>query len=364
MIPSEITRDHVLRAIEQIGRATVPNNRASRDYDLILEDGRRLPPKYVIAEASLLATGRRLGSDEFGGGDEANGFLTSLGFFVGNKSTEGPGSSSPSAAPSRTNPASGGSRIRVARAILNMGVTPSEFRALAKVVGETPWTAHRKLVTAQFRRDPATYNRRLTGLAHRAAEMGAQYLVLPACTVVHDAGTPAATVEAAFAELPCVATGRLELTATGYREYAEVRAGGAVIDAFNSDSARWMDGGAVDLFAAISSTIWCIGNNGMVRSSSHPPHSSRPALVLDMGHHQYGGRYIRLLDGVARRAAALVGGRRAPVILSYWKYRDTEPVSGWWKPEESWITRTRFHEAWPAGGPTDIIDAIDIELST
>lgn len=81
MIPREITREHILKAIEEIDRHGVPAGRQSRKF-LLRHTGRLYPPKYVVSLACKIACDRPLGSDEFGGGAETNGFLASLGFEV------------------------------------------------------------------------------------------------------------------------------------------------------------------------------------------------------------------------------------------------------------------------------------------
>lgn len=360
MIPADITRQHVLRAVEQILAEGVPERRRSRRFDLVLDDGQRLPPKYVIAVAAIHALGRRLDSAEFGGGEETNGFLRGLGFTVeskGKPARKVPSPETRGKATSRESASARGGQVRVARAILNMGVTPSEFKARDTL----RWAAHRKVVTDQFRRDPAAYDRRLVRLAERAAEEGAAILLLPACALVHD-GRRSPIVDEAMAQLPCVATGCLELQRGADREYAEVRSRGVVLHAFDNTHAHWLTAAGLNLFVAISSTIKQVGHDGMVRSQRHAPDPARPALALDMGHDQYKGRYVRLLDGVRRRASGLHGGRRAAAILSYWKYRDTEPVSPWWKPEEEWISSSRIHVPWRDGEPGDLLDVVDLDL--
>lgn len=81
MIPSFITKSCILEAIQHIRRDGVPSRRKSRDYCLA-KDGDHFPPKYTIALAHKIATGRFLRSDEFEGGSESNKFLESLGFDI------------------------------------------------------------------------------------------------------------------------------------------------------------------------------------------------------------------------------------------------------------------------------------------
>ena len=81
MIPALVSGSHIDRAIRRIHRTGIPSRRKSRGYCLVTDRG-HLPPKYTIALAHKIATGRFLSSDRFGGGTESNGFLERLGFRV------------------------------------------------------------------------------------------------------------------------------------------------------------------------------------------------------------------------------------------------------------------------------------------
>ena len=80
MIPKDITRAHIEEAIRLIIRDGVPPRRRSRGYCLVTKGG-HLPPKYTIAVAYQVATGRLL-KVRFWGGREANEFLRRRGSTV------------------------------------------------------------------------------------------------------------------------------------------------------------------------------------------------------------------------------------------------------------------------------------------
>jgi 5-methylcytosine-specific restriction protein B len=86
MIPSNINKEHVLSAIEEIKKQGVPENRASVDYDLEYETD-KYPPKYVITVANKYANGEELGPDKFSAHD-AFRLLKSLEFNIVAKSSE------------------------------------------------------------------------------------------------------------------------------------------------------------------------------------------------------------------------------------------------------------------------------------
>jgi 5-methylcytosine-specific restriction protein A len=81
-IPSSITRDHVLRAMEILADRGIEAGSQSTRFDVVAPDGTRLPPKLVISLAAELATGNPLSRSDFSGGDQSNDRLENLGFEI------------------------------------------------------------------------------------------------------------------------------------------------------------------------------------------------------------------------------------------------------------------------------------------
>jgi len=81
MIPRNICRDHVLKAIEEIKRTGIPEGRGLRKF-LVEFSGSYYPPKYVISLANKYANNQELKPSEFSGGSESNDFLRGLGFQI------------------------------------------------------------------------------------------------------------------------------------------------------------------------------------------------------------------------------------------------------------------------------------------
>ncbi len=81
MIPNNITSANVIKALEQIEREGIPNNRQSTKHDLIYK-GKRFPPKFVISKANFYANQEELDPSVFSGGDETNSYLSELGFEI------------------------------------------------------------------------------------------------------------------------------------------------------------------------------------------------------------------------------------------------------------------------------------------
>ncbi|RLG90054.1 MAG: hypothetical protein DRO36_06730 [Candidatus Hecatellales archaeon] len=81
MIPKNIKREHVIKAIEEIKRNGIPKGSDSRKF-LLEFNGKYYPPKYVISLANKYANGETLDPARFSGGKETNKFLRNLGFNV------------------------------------------------------------------------------------------------------------------------------------------------------------------------------------------------------------------------------------------------------------------------------------------
>lgn len=84
MIPANISVEHILRALEEIDRYGIPEQRKATRYYLNYE-GKLYPPKYVISLANKYANGSELNPTDFSGGLESKAFLKKLGFHTGEK---------------------------------------------------------------------------------------------------------------------------------------------------------------------------------------------------------------------------------------------------------------------------------------
>ena len=86
---SQITREHVLSAIEEVDKNGVRVGRHSSTYDL-LHNEKKYPPKYLISLAAKYVTGKELAPEEFSGGIDTEAFkvLENLGFTILPKKSE------------------------------------------------------------------------------------------------------------------------------------------------------------------------------------------------------------------------------------------------------------------------------------
>jgi len=81
MIPKNIRKEHIIKAIEEIKKSGIPKDRYSRKFLLEFE-GEFYPPKYVVSLANKYANGVELDPSAFSGGRETNDFLRALGFRI------------------------------------------------------------------------------------------------------------------------------------------------------------------------------------------------------------------------------------------------------------------------------------------
>ncbi len=81
MIPKNITREHVLNALQEIDKNRIPKRRGSTKFKLGFNE-KNYPPKYVMSLANKYANGEELDSQDFSGGREANNYLEQLGFAI------------------------------------------------------------------------------------------------------------------------------------------------------------------------------------------------------------------------------------------------------------------------------------------
>jgi len=81
LIPKNITKEHVLKAIEEVKRIGIPKGRGSKKF-FVEFDGNCYPPKFIISLANKYVNGEELNPSEFSGGTESNNFLRVLGFQI------------------------------------------------------------------------------------------------------------------------------------------------------------------------------------------------------------------------------------------------------------------------------------------
>ena len=84
MINSNISKETICKAIEYINENGIPFKYQSTKYDLVMDDGKKYSPKYVIAVANHLKNGAEISTNGFNS-VEAKSYLEKNGFNVEEK---------------------------------------------------------------------------------------------------------------------------------------------------------------------------------------------------------------------------------------------------------------------------------------
>lgn len=86
-IPKNITKEHLIKAINKIDSEGIPSNVESRYYDVIYNN-KKYPPKLIISFGNLFANGEILDRNSFSGGVNTQCFniLEENGFLIEKKS--------------------------------------------------------------------------------------------------------------------------------------------------------------------------------------------------------------------------------------------------------------------------------------
>ena len=83
----KIKEQDIIDALKYIDENGVPFHNQSTKYELVSEDGKKYPPKYVVAVAAHIATGAEISTEGFNA-VEAKNYLESQGFNIGTKQQE------------------------------------------------------------------------------------------------------------------------------------------------------------------------------------------------------------------------------------------------------------------------------------
>ena len=87
MAMPKFKNEHIIEALKYIDENGVPFHNQSTKYELVTDDGKRYPPKYVVAVADHLANGADISTDGFNA-VEAKSFLEGQGFTIETKQQE------------------------------------------------------------------------------------------------------------------------------------------------------------------------------------------------------------------------------------------------------------------------------------
>ena len=83
----KLKKQDIIDALKFVDEDGVPEHNVSTKYVLVSEDGKKYPPKYVVAVADHLANGMDISTESFNS-VEAKSYLESLGFTIETKQQE------------------------------------------------------------------------------------------------------------------------------------------------------------------------------------------------------------------------------------------------------------------------------------
>lgn len=83
----KIKKQDIINALKYIDENGVPFHNQSTKYELVTEDGKRYPPKYVVAVADHLANGTDISTADFNA-SVAKSILEGQGFTIETKQQE------------------------------------------------------------------------------------------------------------------------------------------------------------------------------------------------------------------------------------------------------------------------------------
>ncbi len=77
----KFSEEYIQKAMQYIDKNGVPDQNKSTKYEIVTDDGKKYPPKYVIAIAAKLATGNDIKSDDYNA-VEAKGYFEARGYMI------------------------------------------------------------------------------------------------------------------------------------------------------------------------------------------------------------------------------------------------------------------------------------------
>ena len=256
---------------------------------------------------------------------------------------------------------------RVARAVMTMGVSAREFKGLKgeyhypgdrKPVWK--WRAHRGIVARQCLGNPKAYRARIETIVEEALRREARCLLLPACALTSGNRAGLLDLFKRFKSVPFVVAGTMlvgkpESDPLGWDEGGVVLRDGKVAADFDSSDVIGVLGPDFQIGCALSSTIKKFYEDGSWTRSGIGK-GDGPLIIFDSGHHHYGGRYMKTLGAVWKRAE-----RRSPgsaVVLSYRRHAASPGRSPWAAAGKSPVEYERMKI--PYQGSRDYLDFFNL----
>ena len=211
----------------------------------------------------------------------------------------------------------------IARAILNLEKTKKE------IYTGNPWVNHRAEVKKYFLRNKDEYYNRIFDLINIAKYHNAEILLLPAIALVYSNKKEYLKYLNYVENDMLIASGTLDiLKKEGIENAIFYNKNNKVDRKITMDAVYSIPYREIPIYGAISSTIANLYTNKSVEELEDKKIDKTKYIAVDMGHHQYSGRYMLSIKASHRFLMKKYGGKHL-VILSFWKFNGGNIQSDW-----------------------------------
>jgi hypothetical protein len=247
--------------------------------------------------------------------------------------------------------------MKVARIVMQFSGRAKDFQKLRD--RSMARSLFLKKLLAEYDNDKGGYRARVKALLGKAVSCGADVVAFPACAFIYQTPAELRGYMYGSSKLPLVAAGALDRRSKS-REH---------IVAF--DRARRLPtpdyGPYVFDFQfgrcafAISSSVKKLVDVPADCAGWTGESSTKPLLVLDMGHQQYPGRYsFFTLPRVQEHAAPT--SKKTFVVLAWWRWSGGNPTGRWASPSQpEWLPEGKDRLREKHGDNEDFIDFFDVK---
>ena len=185
-------------------------------------------------------------------------------------------------------------KIKIARIILDMGISRSELRKAGN-----KWLKHKEVISSNYNQDKDKYRKRIEKIIDKAYNQGVDILTFPACTFLYNNENELDYYRSLVGKIKWVFSGMLEIKKNSYKENEIILNNGETLEKFDSSFVLGLNLDGISVRTALSSTIKKIRDNGIINSEVKPlSQNQNNILAFDLGHHQYTGRYKMTLQSI------------------------------------------------------------------
>jgi ribosomal protein L18 len=238
----------------------------------------------------------------------------------------------------------GEKQIKIGRAILELDISKKDIKS-----ADNPWDAHRDSVVRMYNNTEKSYKTRLQKIADKCKENNVNTIVFPACTFVYKEESRISDYLNLFSNTEWIISGMLNSLTKEEKVAVWHNNEPVVSHSFDIPIAfKYINGFAL---AAISSTIKSAKDPSKVFNYQN---GAAVSFIFDLGHHQYGGRYMMTLKSVRKKY--LNSSNQPVVLLSFWRPQMGTVKSPWVIPTDNIEYYPDNHREDKKGDYRDIIE--------